>query len=371
MSCVYCVRINGTFLGAQLHWLSQWHSLFDLIMCQTLWNLILCLAKCLALTIVTGLIHQRAIAVPLLPDLFSWADEDKEYMYGGTFDLDSEPSRVLYRFHVAIPNQGDGPFEVFEVTHPNQTQDVYQHVYDDQGGFTAHLMGTFMIDEPPPFGHLHLEGLALYSLREVTAGNGVGPIVASQLKTSHGLVDSVAYDLGLTGAPQTRIYTSADDNPLGVSIGWADLYSKGIPTQRIDVTGVPSGQYWLEVEIDPNNIVQETDDTNNVTRILVDLTIPEPTIMAADFDEDTDVDHYDLETWEANLGNTDASHMEGDADADEDADGIDFLIWQRQYTGELVPPMSAVNTVPEPSGVCLLLLGVIGLKCRGLVSRGP
>ena len=308
----------------------------------------------LALTVELSLLGSLAYGVPLLPDLFSWANQGSSYMYGGEFDLTSEPSRVLYRFNVAIPNQGDGPLEVFEVTHPDQTQDVYQHIYDSTGGYTPVLMGSFVIDEEPPFGHLHLEGLAQYNLREVTAGNGVGPVVAAHSKTSHGLVDSVSYDLMLPGAPGTRVYDDADDNPLGVSIGWADLYSKGIPKQRIDVTGVPSGQYWLEVVIDPNNMVQETDETNNTTRIMVDLTIPDPLIMAADFDEDTDVDHLDLARWEANLGSTSVSHMQGDADNDQDADGLDFLIWQHQYTGELVPPLSAAVGVPEPSTMWLI-----------------
>jgi hypothetical protein len=326
---------------------------------------------CQTFALVVGLCQfgGHADAAPLLPDLFSWADEPRQYMYGGTFDLTSEPGHVLYRFNVAIPNQGDGTMEVFEVTHPNQIQDVYQIIYDSMGGFTETLMGSFMIDEDPPFGHLHLEGLAQYNLRDVTAGNGVGPTIATQLKTSHGLVDSVSYNLSLPGAPPTRVYTSPNANPLGVSIGWADLYDKFIPTQRIDVTGVPDGQYWLEVVIDPNDMVQETDETNNTTRILVDLTIPDPVFLAADFDEDTDVDRFDLATWEANLGSTSASGMQGDTDDDMDVDGVDFLTWQRQYTGELVPPLSAAIAVPEPNSAILMLLGlnIIGLRSHRLV----
>ncbi|MCA9101063.1 MAG: hypothetical protein KDA63_07940 [Planctomycetales bacterium] len=220
-----------------------------------------------------GCFTTSGVAAPLLPDLFAWESQSRGYMYGGTFDLVSEPGRVLYRFNVAIPNVGSGPFEVYEVTHADATQDVYQNIYDSDGGYTQVLMGSFS-DVHPTFGHLHLEGLARYSLREVVAGDGVGPVVAFQLKTSHGLVDSVAFDTSLPGASPTRVYDDVLANPLGVSIGWADLYAKSIPAQRIDVTGVPSGRYWLEVSIDPNDIVRESDETNNVTRILVDLDIP-------------------------------------------------------------------------------------------------
>jgi hypothetical protein len=288
--------------------------------------------------------HSTATAVPLLPDLFSWEDAGLEYMHGGTFDIDSEPGKVFYRFNVAIPNIGDGAFEVEETTHPNGIQDVYQNIYDSGGGFTQTLIGSFQTVPNPPFGHLHLEGLAFYSLREVTAGNGVGSVIASKLKTSHGLVDSVAYDTNLPGAPQTRVYFSAQAQKLGVSVGWADLYSKSISTQFIDVTGLASGQYWLEVEIDPNNIVQETDDTNNVTRILVDLQLGG--LFDADFDLDGDVDQNDLidpaDGWETRFG--------------ADLDGSHFLSWQQQL-GYGVPTGASpgLATVPEPTAATIIL----------------
>ena len=41
--------------------------------------------------------------------------------------------------------------------------------------------------------------------------------------------------------------------------------------QSIDVTGVPNGDYWLEVTTDPMNHIQETDETNNTTRVAITL----------------------------------------------------------------------------------------------------
>ncbi len=305
-------------------------------------------------------------ATPLLPDLFAWEDASRGYMHNGTFDTTTQPGRALYRFTAAIPNIGDGPFEVFEVTHPNNTQDVFQNVHDSFGGVTQTLMGSFP-DADPAFGHLFLVGLAQYNLREVLPGNGVGDVVASHDKTSFGLVDSVAFDTSLPGAPPARVYNSANSNPLGVSVGWADLYTSTLPGQWIDATGLPDGQYWLEVIIDPNNFVQETDDTTNTTRVLVDLTIPSIGIPG-DLDGDGFVGIVDLgvvlSSWNLNV-------PPGNPLADPTGDGFigieDLNVVLGNWNAGIPPPPGEVSAnIPEPGA-----LGVLGLMClsSGVIGR--
>jgi hypothetical protein len=85
--------------------------------------------------------------------------------------------------------------------------------------------------------------------------------------------------------------------------------------------------------------------------------------LAADFDEDGDVDQDDLSTWQQNHGlNGGATHFQGDANADSNVDGADFLIWQRQSgSTSLAPP--AAQAVPEPSTIacagCTLLAAAL------------
>ncbi len=79
--------------------------------------------------------------------------------------------------------------------------------------------------------------------------------------------------------------------------------------------------------------------------------------LAADFDDDGDVDGDDLTKWQAAYDVDDMA----DADDDGDSDGRDFLIWQIQH-GASLPLTEALATVPEPSGVTLLFIGV--LACR-------
>ena len=304
-------------------------------------------------------------ATPLLPDLIAWENESLGYMHDGEFDTTTDPTRALYRFSVAIPNIGDGPFEVFEETHPDQTQDVYQNIYDSEGGVTQVLMGSFP-DADPAFGHLFLVGLARYSLREVAPGGGVGPVVSSHDKTSFGLVDSVAYDLALPGAPQSRVYTNVLSNPLGVSIGWADLYSRNLPKQWVDATGLPDGQYWLEAEIDPTGFVQETDDTNNITRVLVDLTVPNVQLLLGDANGDDQVTGADLISVQQNFGACGPiGTVPGDANHDGCVTGADLISVQQNF-GNAQAPSGA--SVPEPGTLGLVWIAVLGFA-RRLRSR--
>jgi hypothetical protein len=72
-------------------------------------------------------------------------------------------------------------------------------------------------------------------------------------------------------------------------------------------------------------------------------------VLAADFDEDGDVDGDDLTQWQGDFGPSASS----DADNDGDSDGADFLAWQQQLGGGL-PATDAAVVVPEPASALLL-----------------
>ncbi len=54
------------------------------------------------------------------------------------------------------------------------------------------------------------------------------------------------------------------------------------------------------------------------------------------------MDAGDLEIWQSHYGMDDSANADGDGDSD----GADFLAWQRNYTGSVLPPVYAV---PEPA----------------------
>jgi hypothetical protein len=75
--------------------------------------------------------------------------------------------------------------------------------------------------------------------------------------------------------------------------------------------------------------------------------------LAADFDNDDDVDGDDLVEWGGAYGAT----AVGDADEDADSDGADFLAWQREVG--MTASLPVVSAVPEP-GSGLLALAALG-----------
>jgi hypothetical protein len=86
--------------------------------------------------------------------------------------------------------------------------------------------------------------------------------------------------------------------------------------------------------------------------------------LAADFNQDHNVDGLDLAQWQGDLGVNDQS----DADDDGDSDGVDFLIWQQQLdTSSSATARS--QSVPEPNSA--LLLGIALLPIFGRHFHRP
>ncbi len=120
-----------------------------------------------------------------------------------------------------------------------------------------------VIGEPPPDGvsdppftwspchdHHHFQGFAVYELLD-----GDQVVVAGH-KQAFCVLDTLR---AMSGYP-SHGYTCANQ---GLSVGWADVYTRGLPCQWVDVTDVPSGTYTLRVRVNPDGVIDEADTTNN------------------------------------------------------------------------------------------------------------
>lgn len=58
---------------------------------------------------------------------------------------------------------------------------------------------------------------------------------------------------------------------MGISAGWADIYGAGLACQYVDITGVASGDYQLEISINFEHEIEESTFDNNI--LLVPITI--------------------------------------------------------------------------------------------------
>jgi Ca2+-binding RTX toxin-like protein len=198
----------------------------------------------------------------LLPDLTPWVSQARGFVY----DWDIQGSEI--RLTTAMANVGDGRLELRGGAINGDTQQVYQRIYQDDGSFSDVLAGAFIYHSA--HGHIHFEDFAEYRLREVLPDGGVGDVLTAGEKVSFCLLDVERYDG--SGAASPHFLNCGQVQ--GISVGWADVYDRGLPGQSIDITGIADGQYWLEVVVDPLNQLLESDETNNSARILIDLQRP-------------------------------------------------------------------------------------------------
>ena len=110
-------------------------------------------------------------------------------------------------------------------------------------------------------GHYHFNSFAQYRLL-----NANGQLVRTGHKVGFCLMDITRHNSGANPSPR---YTCSNQ---GIQAGWADVYSSSLSGQWIVITGLPAGNYILEVEVDPMGLINEADETNNITR--VNVTIP-------------------------------------------------------------------------------------------------
>ncbi|HZN68745.1 MAG TPA: lysyl oxidase family protein [Tepidisphaeraceae bacterium] len=299
-----------------------------------------------------------AAGAQLLPDLVALADEARGYVHGWSMDGGSSPGRALLRLTTAVANVGSGPLELRGgESRPDGTQEVFQRVYDGGGGSTDHLAGSFT--HHPDHGHIHFDDFTRYSIREIRPGGRVGDVLGSGQKVSFCLIDQYAH-ASLPGSPAAAVYVDCSDGSRqGISVGWADVYQKGLPDQWVDVTDIPAGRYWLEVVVDPDDRITESDESNNAVRIEVQID-PAGAVLRPDRFEPNDT--FDAARELATAAGRSENFLSVHSTSDED-----YFRFVSSFTGTVV-----VDTWPDAPGLGDVNLSLYGSDHALLAeSAGP
>ncbi len=121
----------------------------------------------------------------------------------------------------------------------------------------------------------------------------------------------------------------------------------------------PDGTFLSEWELpkDDQEGIAITTDNLFIAEDSADIEIwrysPFPFLLAADFDNDNDVDSADIVKWESDYG----LNADSDANNDGDSAGADFLFWQRIFG--IGTTLTATVVVPEPASWLLWLMGIM------------
>ena len=212
---------------------------------------------------------------PLLPDLVPLVEDfgqpPTQPVATRSVRVDSTtlPSTPLLRFASATANLGAGVLHMIPERSPDDGRiPTWQRVWTDSHQFLDHRTGSFTFHED--HDHFHLDGFEQYRLLTLD-----GAVVATGEKISFCLIDA----LPATSDAQTRgrgIFLDAVCEQAGeqqaLNPGWADYYGAGLPDQWIDITGVAPGDYLVEIVADPDNVLLESDETNNRATFPVTIT---------------------------------------------------------------------------------------------------
>ena len=179
-------------------------------------------------------------------DLVPWADSLDPYVSVEEFDANSceveegmigAGTRRLLRYNTEVRNLGSR-----DMVMPSPEGNPFFEYHDCHG-------------------HYHFKGFASSRLLDL-AGNEL----RTSNKVSFCLLDGLRWRAD--AAPEARY----DCENQGIQAGWADVYDSGLPGQWIEIGDLPPGNYQLELTVNPDGILAETNYANNV--VTLPVTIP-------------------------------------------------------------------------------------------------
>jgi len=191
-------------------------------------------------------------------------------------------THLLLRFDGFVHNRGAGAFEMRGSQRVGTDMTLtQQRIYRSDGSFFDDASRDPQIVWEPADGHdhWHLKNAARYSLWNSDKTAEVAP----GLKVGFCLIDSQRRE---TNGPTSAAYTTGQNNFCGqgnpqlssifegVSAGWRDLYDRTLAFQWVDITDVQPGVYLLRGDIDPDDIVRESDEVNPGAYAAASTTIP-------------------------------------------------------------------------------------------------
>jgi Lysyl oxidase len=168
------------------------------------------------------------------------------------------------RFDTAIANLGPGYLQIRNRMTGTNAGTAYQEVLDDAGQIIfSKACSRFVY--VPSHGHNHVDDIARYELRQ---GALDGPLIRTASKVSFCVEDSFKY----RSTNLASKYPDCTPQLMGVTPGYADLYSSNLPGQEFDIGDLPAGDYYMIVNVDPFHRFLDYSRTNNSawTRVSLD-----------------------------------------------------------------------------------------------------
>jgi Lysyl oxidase len=186
--------------------------------------------------------------------------------------------RDILRFAGSPWNAGPAPLVVEGFRQPGEDLMVaYQYFFDADGEVAGRApAGAMVFHDAPRHNHWHF--LQLVTYRMVRAD---GQTAVRSRKQAFCITATDPVDLTLPRALTSLGLTPFSGSTCGIDrsiwirqalpAGWADTYGAGTPGQSFDITGVPNGRYFVEMQVNPGCQLFEVSADNNVARRRITL----------------------------------------------------------------------------------------------------
>jgi hypothetical protein len=176
-------------------------------------------------------------------------------------------------FGANIWSAGPSPMDVEGFRRPDSdVMDAYEYFYDGDTPVGRAPVGTFEFDDRKGHHHWHMEQFARYSLLNADQSE----VVLSE-KQSFCLAPTDPIDLRLPTAEWQPSWFGGGglSTACGGSdaiwirevlpVGWGDTYYQYVAGQSFDITHLPNGRYYVQVQANPTGSMIETTQDNNVS----------------------------------------------------------------------------------------------------------
>jgi hypothetical protein len=174
------------------------------------------------------------------------------------------------RFETAVANTGRGPLEIAYRVEPPATN-AYQVIHH-VGGTTSDRFAVAS-EFHPTHAHFHFKDFYVSRLWKYAGGAKAGTEpVTSGSKSGFCPEDSGGAEHNYSCLTEYRMGPAGPEQVVGISAGSYDTYRVHLPDQYLEITDVPDGRYVLEVELDPDDHVAETNERDNRVCVVISLT---------------------------------------------------------------------------------------------------
>lgn len=202
----------------------------------------------------------QAAAADVLPDLVA----DPIERPGLEVDNSAGSKRLLLRFDGFLHNVGDGPFEINMLSGSGLIKPAAQRIYNQSFGSRQDTTRSPFLKYESADGHnhWHLMNAARYSLwnstrtAEAAPAQKVGFCLEDSDPDTGGAYSTLDNDFCGQFDPGRANLTE------GISAGFRDIYGRHLTFQWVDASSVQPGVYWIRSDMDPNNVVIESNEAN-------------------------------------------------------------------------------------------------------------